>query len=118
MYCKNCGKEIDDNAYVCIHCGALVNENKATKNGKLNIFALVGFILSFFFSVPGLVLSIIGYQKADTDYDGNMKNYAKAGIIISIVAFAISVILSIVYVVQLSAIFTALLNGLMNSTVQ
>ena len=21
MYCKNCGKEIDDKAYVCPHCG-------------------------------------------------------------------------------------------------
>lgn len=21
MYCKNCGQQIDDNAYVCIHCG-------------------------------------------------------------------------------------------------
>lgn len=21
MFCTNCGKEIDDNAYVCIHCG-------------------------------------------------------------------------------------------------
>ncbi len=21
MYCQNCGAEIDDNAYVCIHCG-------------------------------------------------------------------------------------------------
>lgn len=21
MYCKNCGSQIDDNAYVCVHCG-------------------------------------------------------------------------------------------------
>ncbi len=25
MFCKNCGKEIDDNAVVCIHCGAAAN---------------------------------------------------------------------------------------------
>ena len=24
MYCKNCGKQIDDNAAVCIHCGVAV----------------------------------------------------------------------------------------------
>lgn len=22
MYCKNCGQQIDDNAVVCVHCGA------------------------------------------------------------------------------------------------
>lgn len=26
MYCKNCGKEIDDNADVCIYCGKNVKE--------------------------------------------------------------------------------------------
>lgn len=26
MYCKNCGKQIDDKAYVCIHCGVKVND--------------------------------------------------------------------------------------------
>ncbi len=30
MFCYNCGKEIDDNAVVCIHCGV------ETKNMKLN----------------------------------------------------------------------------------
>ncbi|MCH5163708.1 MAG: zinc-ribbon domain-containing protein [Clostridiales bacterium] len=26
MYCKNCGNQIDDNAYVCIHCGVRVSD--------------------------------------------------------------------------------------------
>lgn len=26
MYCKNCGKEIDDKAAVCIHCGVATHE--------------------------------------------------------------------------------------------
>lgn len=25
MYCRNCGKEIDENAFICVHCGSLVN---------------------------------------------------------------------------------------------
>ncbi len=29
MFCKNCGKEIDDNAAVCIHCGVAVNGNNS-----------------------------------------------------------------------------------------
>ncbi len=26
MYCKNCGKEIDDNAYFCVHCGVRTDD--------------------------------------------------------------------------------------------
>ncbi len=29
MFCKNCGKEINDNAAVCIHCGVATEEKKA-----------------------------------------------------------------------------------------
>lgn len=25
MYCRNCGNKLDDNAYVCVKCGVLVN---------------------------------------------------------------------------------------------
>lgn len=31
MFCRNCGKEVDDNAYVCTGCGCLVNEGKARR---------------------------------------------------------------------------------------
>ncbi len=30
MYCRKCGKEINDDAYVCIYCGAKAHE-KTTK---------------------------------------------------------------------------------------
>ncbi len=26
MFCKHCGKEINDNAVVCVHCGCAVSE--------------------------------------------------------------------------------------------
>ncbi|MCB5287840.1 MAG: zinc ribbon domain-containing protein, partial [Candidatus Cloacimonetes bacterium] len=29
MFCKNCGKEIDDNAIICIHCGVSTNLNRS-----------------------------------------------------------------------------------------
>lgn len=32
MYCRNCGKEIDDKAYVCVHCGVLTNNPQAQKS--------------------------------------------------------------------------------------
>ena len=27
MYCRNCGNKLDDNAYMCVKCGVLVNNN-------------------------------------------------------------------------------------------
>ena len=29
MFCKNCGKEIEDSAKFCKHCGASMNDNTA-----------------------------------------------------------------------------------------
>lgn len=27
MYCRNCGSKLDENAYVCVNCGVLVDSN-------------------------------------------------------------------------------------------
>lgn len=35
MYCKNCGKEINDNAAVCLHCGAAVSSDAENKNAPV-----------------------------------------------------------------------------------
>lgn len=32
MYCKNCGKEIDDKAVICVHCGVSVAEIPAQQS--------------------------------------------------------------------------------------
>ena len=47
MFCKNCGKEIDDKAEICPHCGVRSKlSSTVTKNPGLAA------IISFFF--PGL----------------------------------------------------------------
>lgn len=56
MYCKNCGKEIEDNSFFCPYCGSSVNkkivfERKATKVDKVNsesVFGAIGFAVSIF----------------------------------------------------------------------
>lgn len=51
MYCKNCGKEIDDNAYVCLNCGAKVGTDLSKgiavgESGKSKVAAgLLGIFL-------------------------------------------------------------------------
>lgn len=86
MFCRNCGKEIDDSADVCIYCGAdterrgadteqtvpaAVLKDLPEKPKKINAFGLTGFIVSLvslFFtslviSIVGIVFSSIGIAK-------------------------------------------------------
>lgn len=75
MFCKNCGKEVSDNAYICTNCGALLkeqpeSEKKIAKENGLSIsgfiISLVSIFISLFCIVPtvGLILSILGYVSA------------------------------------------------------
>lgn len=34
MFCKNCGKEINNNAAVCIHCGVAVQDPRSDIGGE------------------------------------------------------------------------------------
>ncbi len=46
MFCKNCGKEIDDKAAVCVHCGVATNNSPNEKSwvaALLLCFFLGGF---------------------------------------------------------------------------
>lgn len=46
MFCSNCGKEIADEAIVCIHCGcATANHQKNTKTNKSMLCAVVLWLL-------------------------------------------------------------------------
>ncbi len=92
MYCKNCGSNLDDRAVICPHCGVPTGENVQTPaKNQTNVIAVVGFVLSFFLALAGLICSIIGYKKA-SEMNGNGKGLALAGIIISAISLATSII--------------------------
>lgn len=97
MFCKNCGKEIDDKAVICPHCGvAQANLAEPAEKKPVNGLGIAGFVisllsmyLSVYFciaSIVGLVLSTIGYAKRKNH---SLNGLALAGIIISIVTFVI-----------------------------
>lgn len=51
MFCKNCGKEIDNNVLVCIYCGVATGNGlpinrPQEKPKKINGFGIAGFIIS------------------------------------------------------------------------
>ena len=115
MNCPNCGNELGENETVCPNCGTNVNETQkpaqqtAVQPTKSNKLALVGFILSFFSSIVGLILSAIGLKKCKEGYD--KKNLAIAGIVISAVKIALYFILGIALAGTLAAFFSQLINS-------
>lgn len=108
MYCGNCGKEIDDKAVVCPHCGVPVKAAEEKK--KVNALGIAGFVVSLlslwlgvYFciaSVVGLVLSAIAVAKREKYSLGGL---AIAGLIIGIVSL---VIWGIVWIIVGAAILS------------
>ena len=90
MYCRNCGQQIDDLAVMCVHCGAEVKRDRPVQ--KTNTLAIVGFILSVFIPIAGLICSIMGLKKVD-DCGGKGKGLAIAGIVISIINWILGIII-------------------------
>ena len=91
MFCKNCGKEIEDKATVCVHCGVPTAnaqpQQVVVTGGQTNGFAIAVFILSFFGGILGLIFSIVGLQKSKLpEYNGNGKTLAIVGIVFSCIA--------------------------------
>ncbi len=99
MICKNCGKEISDNAAVCVHCGvstANAQQQVIVKNAPNNGVAIAGFVLSFFSfaAVIGLILSIVGLQKSKTpEFNGKGRGLAIAGIVLSCITIGYWIII-------------------------
>jgi len=111
MYCKQCGKQVNDTSHFCGGCGAqcfnqhndiftqaTINPNtgQAQQFGadQNNTMALVGLILAFFFPTLGIIFSIIGLVRAK-ELGGKGRGMAIWGLIISIIHIAVTIIMTI-----------------------
>lgn len=91
MYCRNCGKETDDNAVICPHCGVRTYLGETFVRERISVeesndMAIAGFVDSFFMPVLGLVFGGIGLSRAKRR-KGKGKGLSVAAIVISIVSF-------------------------------
>ena len=112
MFCKNCGKQLSDEELTCPECGTTIAEqapdpkqnDAQVRTVDMNTFAIVGFILSFFSSIVGLVLSIFGLIHANKYYAGKGKGFAIAGIVVGSVFWVVYIIYSFALLGQISRI--------------
>lgn len=59
MYCKNCGREIDDRAVICVHCGCPVDNRIYSSNDSRKEWLLT-VLLCFFFGGFGIHRFYVG----------------------------------------------------------
>lgn len=63
MFCTNCGKRLDENAYVCVNCGVLVRNRSEIKvvKPKKNINTKALGVVSVVLGVISLIFSLMLY---------------------------------------------------------
>lgn len=106
-YCSHCGHEVADNAIMCIHCGCSLNDRPA-QNAPLDPLSIIGFVVSFFNPVVGLILCLIAYGNVKLQDNKLNKNFAKAGIIISTVELVL-IVLAVIFWILI--FFLVIANG-------
>ncbi len=89
MFCTNCGKELNDEAVICIDCGVPTDNFKQEEIPQKNGMAIAGFVCSFFVPVLGWVFGGIGLSRADKR-GGKGKGFSIAAIAIASAGFVIS----------------------------
>ena len=85
MFCKNCGKEIDNNAFVCPHCGVKVATAEPQKE-ETNVFAGLSY-LGILIPLLGWIFGGIGLSKAKKTGKGT--GLSIGGLIVTTVCFII-----------------------------
>ncbi|MDR2867676.1 MAG: zinc ribbon domain-containing protein [Acholeplasmatales bacterium] len=93
-YCPCCGNKIEDNERFCAKCGFSVQTIQEEYSPANNGLSIVGFVLSFFISIAGLIISAIVLHK--TPISKRDHAFGKAGLIISIISL-VTIILSIIF---------------------
>ena len=119
-FCRECGKELEEESKFCNNCGTKIEEanayinESASSNASTNVtynqtyvtkksngMAIAGFVISLvsllccgYSSWLGLIFSIIGLANANKN-EGEGKGLAIAGIVISSILFILIVLLTV-----------------------
>lgn len=89
MFCSKCGKEINDDAVICIHCGCSVNNRSSVVKNDADAPSTGFAVLGFLIPIVGLILYLVN---KDT-YPQKAKSAGKGALI----GFCVSLVFSIIY---------------------
>lgn len=91
MFCKNCGKEINDKAVICIHCGCSTNQQPAANSPSTSKTG-IGVLLALFLGVIGLIIGLCLYPSNTYERQTFLKGWG----IVAGIAAAIGVLYTII----------------------
>lgn len=107
MYCKNCGRSVDDTSSYCNNCGARI-DNKPNADVSEDNSNLGFAILGFFIPIVGLILFLIYEEKKPK----RAKSAGKGALIGFITEIVLAIILVILYVVFATSLFNNISNDI------
>lgn len=102
MYCKYCGQEIDDQAIICVHCGAQLGAMKGTSQ---DVPSTILKVVSFLLPIVGLILFLVMMD----DQPISAKSYGKMALIGFVVGIAL-IFMGILLLVLASGIGASLFD--------
>ena len=101
MYCPKCGKEIENDAVVCVHCGRSLEVDSRRKNEFNESKSAIGILMGAFLGIIGLIIGICLYPEGTIA----RKTFLKAWLITFLVVTGV-VVFS--YIILVGSIFSAL----------
>lgn len=107
MYCKNCGRTVDDTSSYCNNCGARI-DNKPNADASEDSLSLGFAIFGFFIPIVGLILFLIYEEKKPK----RAKSAGKGALIGFITKIVLAIILVILYVIFATSLFNNISNNI------
>ena len=101
MYCSKCGKEINDEAVICVHCGCAIESKTASVTNQNDAPNTGLAVLGFFIPLVGLILYLINKDTAPL----KAKSAGKCALIV----FCVSLVFSIIYGAVIGSIIGTML---------
>ena len=93
MYCTHCGKEINDDAEMCVHCGRSTDRQRTPKSYEIEEpKTAIGIILAICLGLIGLAIGLLLYPSNTLRRSSFIKGWTVTIVILSVVAAMLSII--------------------------
>ena len=102
MFCSKCGKEINDEAVICVHCGCAIEGKKTIIANDADAPNTGWAVLGFFIPIVGLILYLINKDTAPL----KAKSAGKGALI----GFCVSLAISIIYAVVIGSMVGSVMS--------
>ena len=97
MFCYNCGKEVDDKAVICVHCGVALKNKEEMQTEKLEYRepkTAIGVVFALFLGLIGLLIGVLIYPAGTVA----RKTFMKAWLMTYLISIAVVVVMYVIII--------------------